>query len=213
LASDLAAIGLPEQPGLPWSYAVTHPAAGPDRLPPLPREALNAEQQQALDALLQGPRGVLQGPFIPMLRSAGFMNRAQKVGEYIRYESPLAADLRELAILVTARHWNQAIEWTIHAPIALKDGVSRDALVALAEDRVPDLQGAQAIVYRYCSELHRTQGVSDALYAEALEALGETVLIDLTGLCGYYALLAMIMNVARTPLPEGAQPFAIPSAA
>jgi hypothetical protein len=28
----------------------------------------------------------------------------------------------------------------------------------------------------------------------------------MTGLAGYYTLIAMIMNVARTPLPAGATP-------
>ena len=30
---------------------------------------------------------------------------------------------------------------------------------------------------------------------------GERGVIDLTGLCGYYSFLAMMMNVARTPAP------------
>jgi hypothetical protein len=30
--------------------------------------------------------------------------------------------------------------------------------------------------------------------------------IDMVGLRGYYSMLAMIMNVARTPLPEGKTP-------
>lgn len=186
------------------------PADGPDRLPPLAREAMTPEQTRVLDALLGGPRGVLQGPFIPMLRSPGFMDRAQKVGEFIRYESRLPADLRELAILVTARRWGQAIEWHIHAPLALKEGVSRAALIALAEDRDPGLTGAQWLVYAFCRQLHDEQGITDPLYVQAVETLGEEGVIDLTGLCGYYAMLAMIMNVARTPLAPGDVAFAIP---
>jgi 4-carboxymuconolactone decarboxylase len=184
---------------------------GDDRLPPLGPQAMTLEQAQAVSALVKGPRGTLQGPFIPMLRSPGFMNRAQKVGEYIRYESPLPALLRELAILVTARCWGQTTEWHIHAPIARAAGLASDDMAAIANDVAPEgLDEAGMAVYRFCLELHLTQGVTDDAYAAALDALGEVQLIDLTGLCGYYAMLAMVMNVARTPLPAGVNPFEIP---
>jgi 4-carboxymuconolactone decarboxylase len=45
--------------------------------------------------------------------------------------------------------------------------------------------------------------VSDATYARALEAFGEQGVIDLIGVSGYYSMLAMMMNVARTPPPAG----------
>ncbi len=184
---------------------------GEDRLPPIDPQAMTLEQAQAVSALVKGPRGVLQGPFIPMLRSPGFMNRAQKVGEYIRYESPLPPLLRELAILVTARCWGQTTEWALHAPIARDAGLALDDIAALAQDVAPEgLDEAGMAVYRFCLELHLTQGVTDDAYAAVLDALGEAGVVDLTGLCGYYAMLAMIMNVARTPPPAGAAPFALP---
>jgi 4-carboxymuconolactone decarboxylase len=50
--------------------------------------------------------------------------------------------------------------------------------------------------------------VDDATYAAALQLLGIPGIVDLCGICGYYSMLAMVMNVARTPLPEGASvPF------
>jgi len=184
---------------------------GPDRMPPLAPEDLSSDQRRVYDALIQGPRGKIEGPFIPLLRSPVFMDRAQQVGAFIRYESVLPDVLRELAILVTARVWDQAIEWSIHAPIARKDGLSRAAIAAMAQDLRPDdLSEAEAAVHDYCVELHRTQGVSDGLYARVLALIGEEALMDLTGLCGYYAMLAMIMNVARTPLPAGEPRFKIP---
>ena len=41
------------------------------------------------------------------------------------------------------------------------------------------------------------------LQARVLALFGERGVIDLTSLCGYYGLLAMVMNVAQTPVPEG----------
>jgi 4-carboxymuconolactone decarboxylase len=61
----------------------------------------------------------------------------------------------------------------------------------------------EASIYDFVHELLRTRGVSDATYALAVETLGERGVIDLVGVLGYYSTLAMIMNVARTPLPDG----------
>ncbi len=38
----------------------------------------------------------------------------------------------------------------------------------------------------------------------AVAQFGEEGVIDILGIAGYYAMLAMIMNVARTALPDGA---------
>jgi 4-carboxymuconolactone decarboxylase len=59
-------------------------------------------------------------------------------------------------------------------------------------------------------ELHRNQGVSDATYARALAKFGEQGIVDMVGLNGYYTLIAMVLNTARTPLPEGATPALAP---
>ena len=57
----------------------------------------------------------------------------------------------------------------------------------------------EAAAYDFSIELHRNRGVSDATYARALAQFGEQGIVDLTGVNGYYSLLAMMMNVARTP--------------
>jgi 4-carboxymuconolactone decarboxylase len=64
----------------------------------------------------------------------------------------------------------------------------------------------EEIVYDFCDELIRTQGVSDATYARAVAKFGEHGVIDMVGITGYYSTLAMVMNVARTPVPEGTNP-------
>jgi 4-carboxymuconolactone decarboxylase len=61
-------------------------------------------------------------------------------------------------------------------------------------------------VYDFATELHPNKCVSDATYARALALFGEQGVIDLTALNGYYTLIAMVLNVAQTALPEGAKP-------
>jgi 4-carboxymuconolactone decarboxylase len=183
-----------------------------DRLPPLPASALTADQRRAVDELVAGRRGSLYGPFIPMLRSPELMSRAQRLGEYLRYRAAVPEHLRELTILTVARHWDQAYEWSVHEPIAQKAGMSIDAIAALARGSRPQFTtDAETAVYEFCTELHSTKTVSDATFERAKTLLGETGLVDLVGLCGYYAMLAMFMNVARTPLPAQEVPFALSS--
>lgn len=176
-----------------------------DRLPPIPADEMSPAQRRAAEALVRGRRGALFGPFVPMLRSPELMDRAQRLGEYLRYDSAIPARLRELAILVTARHFRQAYEWHVHAPAAAEAGLAAATITAIAAGRRPQgLPADEAAVYDFCTELHGERRVSDATYAAALAVLGDGGLVDLCGVCGYYGLLALIMNVARTPLPPGA---------
>jgi 4-carboxymuconolactone decarboxylase len=65
----------------------------------------------------------------------------------------------------------------------------------------------EAALYDLCIELQRHKGVSDVTYERALKALGgEAKIVEAVAIQGYYSLLAMVMNVARTPLGKTATP-------
>ncbi len=178
-----------------------------DRMPPLESDQMTEAQQKAVAEIAAGPRGRVIGPFVPLLRSPDFMSRLQKTGEYLRFHSALGARLNELVILLTARQWTQQFEWFAHYPIALKAGVTADIAQAIAVGHRPlGMAEDEKVVYDFCDELFRTQAVSDTIYARAVAKFGEQGVIDMLGVAGYYSMLAMIMNVARTPLPDGANP-------
>ena len=65
----------------------------------------------------------------------------------------------------------------------------------------------EEIVYNFSTELHNTQGVSDATYQAAFDRFGERGVMDLIAVNGYYGLVSMCLNVDRTPLPAGAKPL------
>lgn len=173
-----------------------------DRLGPIPFEQLSAAQQVAAQAVIDGPRGALYGPFVPLIRSPELMEAAQRMGEYLRYRSAIGTRLSELAILVTARQWNQPVEWAIHAPIARQAGIAPALVEAIAHHRRPDdMSEEEAVVHDFCIELHQRKRVSDATYQAALQRFGEHGVVDLMGLNGYYTFLAMVMNAAQTAVP------------
>jgi 4-carboxymuconolactone decarboxylase len=173
-----------------------------DRLGPLPTDQMNPAQRAAAQAVIDGPRGALYGPFVPLLRSPELMECAQRMGEYLRYRSAIGTRLSELAILVTARQWNQQVEWAIHAPIAAQAGIAPEVIDAIARRRKPHgLQDDEAAVYDFCIELHQLKRVTDDSYARALALFGEHGVVDLMGINGYYTFLAMVMNTAQTGTP------------
>jgi 4-carboxymuconolactone decarboxylase len=173
-----------------------------DRLGPIAPEDWTPEQRAAAQAIIDGPRGAVYGPFVPLLRSPELMEYAQRMGEYLRYRSAIGVRLSELAILVTARQWSQEVEWAIHAPIAAQVGIPPSVIHAIAERRRPDdMLVDEAVVHDFCVELHEKKLVSDRVYADALALFGEQGVVDLMGLNGYYTFLAMVMNTARTVAP------------
>ena len=176
-----------------------------DRLPPLTDEQQTPAQREAVDRITAGPRGGLVGPFVPLLRSPELMTRLQLVGEYIRFDSVLADELVELVILTVARAWDQQFEWGYHRPIALRKGLPEEVIDAVAERRRPEA-GTSAVVavWELVDELQRTRQVSDATYAAAVDVIGETGVVEAVATAGYYTTLAMTMNAAGTPPPEGA---------
>jgi 4-carboxymuconolactone decarboxylase len=173
-----------------------------DRLPSLPPDQWTDAQREAAAAIINGPRGALYGPFVPLLRSPELMGHAQRLGEYLRYRSAIGTRLTELAILVTARAWNQQVEWAIHAPIAQQAGIAPAVIEAIAQRRQPQgMPADEAAVHDFCIELQRDKRVSDRVYGAALALFGEQGVVDLMGVNGYYTFLAMVMNAAQTAVP------------
>lgn len=173
-----------------------------DRLPPIAPSEWTEAQRVAAEEVIRGPRGGLISPFVPMLRSPELMTHAQRMGEYLRYRSALGLRLSEFAILLVARAWSQQVEWTIHAPIAEREGVAAETIAAIAEGQVPDsMADDERIVHAFWSELELHRSVSDGTWARAIAAFGEAGVVDLLGILGYYGFLAMTMNAARTEVP------------
>lgn len=170
-----------------------------DRLP-LP-ETLSPHQRAAVDEVASGPRGALIAPFVPMLRSPELMLRIQSVGEFLRYRSSLADDVREVAILVVARYWRQDYEWGHHVPLARAAGVSEVVIAAIAADEDAAGPADVAAAWRLVREAVEFGAVTDETFGAAITALGEVALVEIIALTGYYTTLAMTMNIARTPVP------------
>lgn len=175
-----------------------------ERLPIPERSLMSEAQRAAADAIINGPRKAIFGPFVPLLQTPALMERIGKTGEALRFEGRLPERLRELAICVVARETANQFEWQTHAPLAIKAGVAAAAIDQLAAGRRPRaLADDEAVIVDFVLELVRRNGVCDATYAEATACLGEPGTVELTALAGYFVMVCWIMNVARTPGPVG----------
>jgi 4-carboxymuconolactone decarboxylase len=182
-------------------------AIAQDRMPPIPSDKLTDAQKKAAANLVAGPRGRVNGPFIPLMRSPELMDRLQKVGEYIRFDNSLGHKLTEFTILITSRRWTQETEWNSHSDLALKAGLEPEIIAAVRDGRRPaGMSADEEAIYNFCVELDQNRSISDATYDAVLKKFGEQGVIDLTGTVGYYTTLAMVLNVARTPLQAGVAP-------
>ncbi|MBY0336755.1 MAG: carboxymuconolactone decarboxylase family protein [Acetobacteraceae bacterium] len=178
-----------------------------ERFPPLPLDAMTAEQRAVAQAIMSGPRGRISGPFGVLLRAPGMADHVQKLGAHLRFGGTLDGALREIAILTVSRRWAAQFEWFAHHPIAASLGVDAAAMERLRRGEDPGFADArQQLVWRAARCVLDTGRLDDALFAAARDALGEAALVELLGVLGYYTLLSFVLNVGRVPV-DGPPPF------
>ncbi len=177
------------------------------------REALDDDQRRAYDAIVGGARGKMAALFWPWLNSPELCDRAQALGEFVRYKTSLPPRLSELAVLVTARFWRSSFEWVTHEPIAREAGLAPEIIEAIKSGATPSFANDdEETVFRLSRELHETHAITDATYGDAVEHFGEGGTAELVCLLGYYTMAAMTLSAFQLPLPEGADaPFDEPS--
>lgn len=174
------------------------------RLEPPSVSEMNADQHRVYDAIMTGPRGYVRGPLAIWLHRPELAETAQALGAYCRYGSSLTPRLSELAILTMACLWRSAFEWWAHKPIALQAGLEAKVIDALRDGEPPSFTDDETrVVHALVVELTDKRGLSDDSYGRALRVLGHERLVDLVGLCGYYTLISMTLNVFAVGLPPG----------
>ena len=177
------------------------------RLKPLDTGLMTDRQKQVYDAIVSGPRGRVRGPLAVWLHRPELASKAQKLGQYCRYDSALPPRLSELAILTTARIWDAAFEWQAHVPHALADGITPAVIASLESDETPQFDKAdEAVVYAFSRELNMTRAVTDETFDRTIECLGADATVDLVGVLGYYALISMTIKAFDLPgLHDGSE--------
>ena len=178
--------------------------SGDARFPAVDPGDMTPAQRQFWQDITSGPRGAISGPFLPLMHAPDLARRVEKLGEYLRFDSSLPPTIIELAILVTARHWRCHYEWHFHARLAARAGVPAEAIECLRQGQTPaGLDADAAAACRYCEEVHRRGEPGEASFEAVAAAFGRQGALELLATCGYYAMLAMVLNTARLIPDEG----------
>ncbi|HXQ52613.1 MAG TPA: carboxymuconolactone decarboxylase family protein [Stellaceae bacterium] len=180
-----------------------------ERFKTLTEAEMTPEQKRLVQAIIAGPRKAMRGgPFQAFLRSPELGDIVQQFGAHIRFKGVLPDPLKELAILVTARHWTAQYEWQAHRRMGEQAGLSPAIPDAIAEGRRPEkLSADEAAIYDFAGELVRTGEVSDKNFAAITDRWGERGAVELILTVGYYTTVSMILNVHRHPIPPDAKPL------
>ena len=192
-----------------YQQRVGHHSASMTQEPRFPRlgaEAMTPRQREVAAQIAAGPRGEVRGPFLALIHHPELAQRLQQLGEQLRWGAKLPPRLVELAVLVTARRWTCQHEWFIHEKLARKAGLADEIIVLFRGTMFLPWIAETATVHAFCTEAHASGRVSDATFGEAKERFGLDGALELLALCGYYSLMAMVLNTAGFPLPDNAPP-------
>jgi alkylhydroperoxidase family enzyme len=180
-------------------------------------DELDDEQRALYDRIVNRPRlkggtpslidaqGHLTGPLNAMLLNPAVCGVQLELGTKVRFATRLTQRAREIVILELATLRRCAFEWIAHAPVGKTAGLSDDELEALRTGKpAPTLDPTETIVRNVARSLVVDRGVSDELFAAAVEALGREKLMDIIAIVTYYDLVALSIAVWQPPLPAGA---------
>jgi 4-carboxymuconolactone decarboxylase len=183
------------------------------RLSPLQRDNLSAEGRTAYDAMTQHrPDGKnlagLQGPGGVWMRLPTLGRHLGEVNRILRSEIGLDARLTEVAILATAREMHSQFEWTMHEPVAAREGLEAH-IIDIIKYRLPltGVPETESAIIALAREAIGARQVSPHTYARALKVFGEAALLSLVVLMANYAMTAIVLSVFDQQLHDGQVPL------
>ena len=177
------------------------------RLDILERGAMTPQQIELYDRIA-GARGAVRGPFNLWLYSPELCDKVEALGRFVRFDSSVPPRLRDIAILVTARHWDSSYMWHSYSKRATETGITADVIAAIAERRAPTFQNNDdKAVFEYATELLGRHMVAQATFDAAQASVGKTGLVELTALIGNYSMVAMVLSAFEVDMPKDAKPL------
>ena len=175
------------------------------RLPEITsKDGLPADAQAAFDSIVATRRRV-GGPFAQLMNAPEVAQRLAHLGAYLRFESVLPEDHREIAIITAAREADCGYEWAAHARLAREVGVREEAIAIIgAAGALDGLTDEEGLIVRYGRQLLTGHRVEDATFDAARARYGEQGVMELTTLLGYYTMVAGVLNGMAVEPPADA---------
>jgi 4-carboxymuconolactone decarboxylase len=175
------------------------------RVPYVQREDLDADGQAIYDRIRQDRNAPEVGrQFRALLHNPKATSYLTSLGAQLRFQSALPDDIKELTIILVAREWNSGIEWTGHAVLAARAGVSDTSIEAIRTRQAPEgLTAREQVIARFVHTLLRHKEVPDDLYAAAQALVGMRGMVDLALTCSYYTAVCLAQLVLKPEMDGG----------
>src|ERR1700722_7915267 len=125
------------------------------RIDDVKREKLAARQQQLYDDIMRTrPRGTLSGPFSVWINTPDIAEPADGLAKYFRLPPKLDKRLIELIVLLMCREGTVQYAWSVHEPLARKEGLSEATIAAIRARKKPTLvRDDERLIYDLVTEL------------------------------------------------------------
>jgi len=176
------------------------------RLPPLNRADMDAEGQRVYDLLAGGPGKTVAptGPVAISLYSPKAAEPIQMLNQYLRFHGVLSHRDSEVAILVTAREFDQQYEWSGHESLARAAMVPQPVIDTIRYGKdAAGLSDKDTLIIKFARQLLRQHKLDSDLYAQAVATFGQQGTLELATVVGDYALAAMMLTAVDQHLPAG----------
>jgi 4-carboxymuconolactone decarboxylase len=154
------------------------------------------EKQRSIHDLVASTRkGKIGGPFSVWFRVPELADPANFLHNAFRLTGALDRRLFELLILLVAHEYGARYVWTHHVGQALKAGLARATIDAIAAGQPPAFaQADEKPIYEVVRELLASKTLSGAAYDKALSVFGEALLIEIVTAVGFYSMVSLVVN-------------------
>jgi 4-carboxymuconolactone decarboxylase len=176
------------------------------RLPLVKREDLDEDGKRIYDELAGGPgkTAAPTGPVAISLYSPKVAEAIQLLNQYLRFHGVLKPRDFEVAILVVAREFDQAYEWSGHEMGAHNAKVPQQVIDAIKYNKPADgFSERDTLLITFARDSVHKHKIDSDLYAKAVETFGKQGTLELATIIGDYAMAAIMLNATDQHLPPG----------
>jgi 4-carboxymuconolactone decarboxylase len=126
------------------------------------------------------------------------------LNQYLRFHGVLSHRDSEVAILVTAREFDQQYEWSGHESLARAAMVPQPVIDTIRYGKdAAGLSDKDTLIIKFARQLLRQHKLDSDLYAQAVATFGQQGTLELATVVGDYALAAMMLTAVDQHLPAG----------
>ena len=175
------------------------------RIDKVKRENLTPRQLKLYDGIMRTrPRGNLSGPFSVWINTPDIAEPADGLANCFRVNPKLGKRLIELITLMACRNATVQYAWSVHEPLALKEGLTQETINAIRARKRPDFKrDDERLIYDLVTELLATKTLSAVTFERATDAFGRDAVIEAVSCAGFYGMIGLLLNVFDVPAQPG----------